>query len=371
MHVGMTTFFQNLGRPFTDHEVYLHEVGLADMAEPLGFDSIWSAEHHFTDYTMCPSVTQFLTYMAGRTSRVQLGSMVVVLPWHEPVRVAEEISVLDNLSGGRVILGIGRGLGRVEFENFRIPMGESRERFTEYSDAILTGLETGYLEYDGKFYKQPRAAIRPAPLRSFRGRSYAASVSPQSLEIMCNLGVGLLIIAQKPWETTMKELAQYRERYETVNSRAAPQPIIASFVCCHEDAGMAEEMAHKYIRGYSQSALEHYEFHNEGLADIKGYEYYGALAQNIKKHGMDSFVNFLADLQVWGTPDQVFEKLVEFQQRTDAAGQICAFSFGGMPHDMARDNMKLFAEKVLPRLQAYDAGGTVGSAGDPVTVAAE
>ncbi|MCG8691025.1 MAG: LLM class flavin-dependent oxidoreductase, partial [Minwuiales bacterium] len=164
---------------------------------------------------------------------------------------------------------------------------------------------------------------------------------------------------------------QYRERYEAVNSRAAPQPIIASFVCCHEDAGMAEEMAHKYIRGYSQSALEHYEFHNEGLADIKGYEYYGALAQNIKKHGMDSFVNFLADLQVWGTPDQVFEKLVEFQQRTDAAGQICAFSFGGMPHDMARDNMKLFAEKVLPRLQAYDAGGTVGSAGDPVTVAAE
>ena len=66
--------------------------GLADMAEPLGFDSIWSVEHHFTDYTMCPDVVQFLSYMAGRTKHVRLGSMVVVLPWHDPMRVAEEVS---------------------------------------------------------------------------------------------------------------------------------------------------------------------------------------------------------------------------------------------------------------------------------------
>lgn len=371
MHVGMTTFFQNLGQPISDQAVYAHEVAMADMAEPLGFDSIWSAEHHFTDYTMCPSVTQFLTYMAGRTKKALLGSMVVVLPWHDPVRVAEEISMLDNLSGGRVIFGIGRGLGRVEFEAFRVQMGESRERFKEYSAALLTGLETGYMEYDGQFYKQPRAAIRPAPFRSFRGRSYAASVSPQSLEIMCNLGVGLLIIAQKPWETTMKEIGQYNEMYQTVNGTAAPKPIIASFVCCHEDAGMADEMAEKYIRGYSRSALDHYEFHNEGLADIKGYEYYGALAQNIKKHGVDSFVNFLADLQVWGTPDQVLEKLMDYRERVDAGGMIAAFSFGGMPHDLAKGSMKLFAEKVLPRLQAYDAGVTIGAADQPASAAAE
>ena len=140
MHVGMTTFFQNLHSALSDREVYLHELSMADMAEPMGFESIWSAEHHFDDYTMCPNVAQFLTYMAGRTERVRLGSMVMVLPWHDPIRLAEEVSVLDHVSGGRAILGIGRGLGRIEFEGFRREMGESRERFIEYSEAILEAL---------------------------------------------------------------------------------------------------------------------------------------------------------------------------------------------------------------------------------------
>ena len=146
MHVGMSSFFQNFGVGQDDAEIYRHEIAVADLAEPLGFDSIWSAEHHFNGYTMCPNVLQFLTFMAGRTERVQLGSMVVVLPWHDPVRVTEEICVLDNLSGGRTILGLGRGLGRIEFNGFRVPMGESRERFVAYSNAIVNALETGVLE---------------------------------------------------------------------------------------------------------------------------------------------------------------------------------------------------------------------------------
>jgi alkanesulfonate monooxygenase SsuD/methylene tetrahydromethanopterin reductase-like flavin-dependent oxidoreductase (luciferase family) len=92
---------------------------------------------------MCPNVTQFLTYMAARSSRLLLGSMVTVLPWHEPVRVAEETAVLDTLSNGRVLLGLGRGVGRVEFDNLRLPMGESRLRFAEYAEAIIGALETG------------------------------------------------------------------------------------------------------------------------------------------------------------------------------------------------------------------------------------
>src|SRR5262249_39043024 len=226
MHVGMTTFFQNIGGPISDYEVYRHEISMADLAEPLGFDSIWGAEHHFDDYTMCPNVAQFLTYMAARTKRVKLGSMVIVLPWHDPIRLAEEVTVLDNLSDGRVILGIGRGLGRIEFRGFRAAMSESRPRFTEYAQAIMQGLETGYIEHAGEFYNQPRIAIRPAPIRSFRDRTYAASVSPQSLETMCRLGLGLLIIAQKPWEITEAELRDYRARFLALNRRTAPKPLI-------------------------------------------------------------------------------------------------------------------------------------------------
>src|SRR3990172_8223288 len=169
------------------------------LGEPLGFDSVWSVKHHFTDYTMCPDVLQFLTYMAGRTTRVALGSMVVVLPWHDPLRVAEQISMLDNISGGRMILGLGRGACKVEFEGLRVPMDESRERFVEYARMLLEGLEKGYCEFDGRFVSQPRADIRPAPFKSFRGRTYAAAVSPESVKIMAELGVGILIIPQKPW----------------------------------------------------------------------------------------------------------------------------------------------------------------------------
>jgi len=370
MHVGMTTFFQNPGNAMSDAAVYAHEMSMADLAEPLGFDSLWGAEHHFDEYTMCPSVTQFLTYMAGRTTKVKLGSMVLVLPWHDPVRLAEEVAVLDQLSGGRVILGIGRGLGRIEFKGFRLNMGESRTRFTEYAQAILEGLKTGHIEYDGQYLKQPKVAIRPSPTRSFAGRTYAASVSPASLEIMARLGVGLLIIAQKPWETTLNELAEYRARFTQVNGRDAPKPIIASFIAVAEKEADAREMFEKYIRGYALSAVRHYEFNNEGLADIPGYEYYGKLAQNIQKHGLDNFVNFLAELQVWGTPDQVFNKLAEHQRLADSGGLIGAFSYGGMPHDVAKRNMTLFAERVLPRLKGIEAAGNIGSA-RPLTATAQ
>src|SRR6266576_6813672 len=194
MHVGLATVFQNPQKHRSDYDVYRNELRLADQAEPLGFESIWGVEHHFTDYTMCPDVLQFLSYMAGRTRHAQLGSMVVVLPWHDPMRVAEEVSMLDNLSGGRLILGLGRGAGKVEFDGFRLSMDESRARFVESAEMLLHGLETGYCEYKGQFVHQPRAAIRPAPFKSFRGRAYAAAVSPESVHIMAELGVGILII---------------------------------------------------------------------------------------------------------------------------------------------------------------------------------
>src|SRR5687767_15496880 len=147
MHVGMGVIFQGQGDGRTDRNVYRNELRLGDLAEPLGYESLWGVEHHFTEYTMCPDVLLYLGYFAGRTQHIQLGSMVVVLPWHDPTRVAEEVSMLDNISGGRFILGMGRGAGKVEFDGFRLPMDESRARFVEAAEMLLRGLESGYCEY--------------------------------------------------------------------------------------------------------------------------------------------------------------------------------------------------------------------------------
>src|SRR5436309_1709519 len=143
MHVGMGVIFQGEGEGRTDRNVYRNELRLGDLAEPLGFESLWGVEHHFTDYTMCPDVLLYLTYFAGRTQRIQLGSMVVVLPWHSPLRVAAQVVMLDHMWNGRLILGLGRGLGRVEFEGFGVNQEDSRALVSEAAQMILEGLQRG------------------------------------------------------------------------------------------------------------------------------------------------------------------------------------------------------------------------------------
>jgi alkanesulfonate monooxygenase SsuD/methylene tetrahydromethanopterin reductase-like flavin-dependent oxidoreductase (luciferase family) len=352
MHVGFASIFQNPRFERPDLEVYRNELRLTELAEPLGFESVWGVEHHFTDYTMCPDVLQFLTYMAGRTTKVQLGSMVVVLPWHDPLRVAEQVAMLDNISGGRLVFGMGRGLGRVEFDGFRVPMGESRERFVEAAEMILAGLERGWVEYEGKYYHQPRRDIRPAPFRTFKGRTAAAAVSPESARIMAKLGVAILIIPQKPWDSVAEELGMYRDIYREVNGVDAPPPLSACWVYCDEDASRAAEMAHRYIGGYYETVIRHYELGSDHFAKTKGYEYYGNVSQMIGTHGAAVGSDFFTNLQVWGTPEQCYEKILDIRAKVGCETVIGVFSYAGMDYADAERNLRLFASKVKPRLQA-------------------
>ena len=352
MHVGLSVIFQNPGRARADHEVYADDLRLARQAESLGFDSIWSVEHHFTDYTMCPDVMQFLTYMAGCTERIRLGSMVCVLPWHDPMRVAEQIAMLDTLSGGRVILGIGRGTGRVEFDGFSVAMPEARQRFAESADMILTGLDRGWVEYDGEYVRQPRRDIRPAPPASFRGRTYAAAISPESSAIMAKMGVGLLIIPQKPWKVHRAELATYREVYREHNDGAEPPPpYCAGWTFVDESADRAEEMARRYIGGYWDSVVQHYEFDQDHLSKTPGYEFHGQMYERLTEPGgQERMLDFFLGLQVWGTPEQVYDKIVTIQDNTHNDAYLAVCSYAGMPYDEAERNLRLFAREVLPEL---------------------
>lgn len=354
MHVGMAIVFQGEGEGRTDRNVYRNELRFGDLAEPLGFESLWGVEHHFTDYTMCPDVLQYLTYFAGRTERIQLGSMVVVLPWHDPMRVAEQVSVLDHLSNGRFILGIGRGLGRVEFEGFGVEQADSRAIFVESAQMLLEGLERGRCEFDGRFIRQAPREIRPRPFKSFRGRSYAAAVSPESSEIMARLGIGLLIIPQKPWELVVKELNDYRGVFRQVNGVEAPPPIVAGWVLCDEDAARAEERARRYIGAYYHSVIRHYELVGEHLTTMRGYESYKALQERMSQPGgVDEMVEFFLGLQVFGTPEQCYERIIETVGRIGAEAFIGVFSYAGMPYDEAEANLRLFATAVAPELKQH------------------
>lgn len=355
MHVGMGVAFQNPENALTDAEVWNEEVAFALGAEELGFDSIWTVEHHFTDYTMCPDPVQFLTYLAARTSRVQLGTGVIVLPWHDAMRVAEQITMLDNLSGGRMILGIGRGLARVEYEGFGVDMNTSRERFVEMAECILTGLEQGYLEYDGQLVKQARRDLRPAPQHSFRGRTYAAAVSPESMPIMAKLGIGLLVIPQKPWAVVEEDFRVYSDVYRTENGVEPPAPMCGGFCFVDESADRAEEMAHRYIGGYYGTVLKHYEFGEAPHQGVSGYEFYTNITKYIDRHGKSGAAEDFVKLMPYGTPEQVLAKLETIKDKIGMAGFFPNFVYAGMPYSEGRRNMNLFAEKVMPELKSWTA----------------
>ena len=371
MHVGYSAIFQNPEDEMTDYDVYQNELRLAEMAEPLGFDSVWSVEHHFTDYTMCPNVAQFLSYMAAKTERARLGSMVIVLPWHDPLRAAEQIVMLDNLSEGRMVLGLGRGLGKVEFDGFRVDMNESRPMFVEKAEMLLQGLEDGYCEYDGKYVQQPRRDLRPSPFKSFRGRTYAAAVSPESSRIMARLGVGLLIVPQKPWEDVQREITEYREIFIAENGTEPPPPLVAGWTIVDEDEDRAAELALEYIGKYYHTVMKHYQFKNDHLKATKGYEYYGGLTKYIDKRGADGAAADFTMLHPWGTPEQVIEKIMNIHDMVGHNGYMAILSFAGMPYELAERNMKLFAEKVMPALKASGvAPPTFDALGEPLAQSA-
>lgn len=356
MHVGMASIFQGFGGTLSDSEVWQADLRLAELAEPLGFESVWGVEHHFTRYTMSPDVLQFLTYMAGRTNTVQLGSMVIVLPWHDPVRAAEQIVLLDHMSNGRFILGLGRGTGKVEFDGFGIPMESARKRFAEATEAIMAALETGIMEYDGEFVKQPRVELRPSPLASFKGRIYSATVSPESAQIMARLGTGVLIIPQKPWELIRADALAYRTAYVEAIGEEPPGPIMCEWVFVDEDADRAEEQARHWIGNYWASVVEHYEFDKPHLKNTPGYEFHGEIYDRLTAPGgQQRMTDFYIKLHPWGTPDQVYEKITSFGDLVGGEGFVGVFRYGGMPPEVAQRNMELFAAEVMPRLQKLPA----------------
>jgi alkanesulfonate monooxygenase SsuD/methylene tetrahydromethanopterin reductase-like flavin-dependent oxidoreductase (luciferase family) len=352
MHVGMSAIFQGFGGALSDREVWQADLALADLAEPLGYDSIWSVEHHFTNYTMCPDVLQFLTYMAGRTSAVQLGSMVVVLPWHDPLRVAEQIVLLDHMSKGRLILGLGRGTGKVEFDGFRLYMGQARQQFKEAAEAIFAALETGVMEYDGEYVHQPRVELRPAPFKTFRDRIYSATVSPESAEIMARLGTGVLVVPQKPWEWVKDEATAYRATYRDAIGDEPPPPVVAGWTFVDDNADRAEEMARTWIGSYWSSVVAHYEFDKPHLKETPGYEFHGQMYDRLSEPGgMQRTGDFYIGLQPWGTPEQVYEKVLSFCDLLGADTFVGVFRYGGMPPEVAEHSLRLFAREVLPELK--------------------
>ena len=353
MQTGYLMVFQNAHEGMSDAEMVKKEMHLAELTETCGFDVCWSAEHHFDSYSMIPDNLQALTWVAARTSKIKLGTAAVILPWNQPIRVAEKLSMLDALCDGRVVYGIGRGLARMEYESFGIDMEEARPRFNEAAPMIVKALETGFIEGDGPFYPQKRTEIRPRPSRSFEGRLYGVAMSPDTIPVVAGLGLNMMFFLQFEIENHVPGVETFRAEFEKAHKRVAPPPVIIDIAYCDKDAGRAESMANKYVAEYYLSVLEHYEFLDDYHRETKGYEAYAAAVDILKEAGKEKALEDFVNVQACGTPQQILDKL---EKRREVVGDfewMQMLSYAGLPFEDVEKSMRLIGTEVLPEVKSW------------------
>jgi len=369
LRVGVSLFTQNHGDwdrfeagegsqrpPATDQATYDAELALAEQIEPLGYDSIWAVEHHFSPLNLTPSPLLFLANLAGRTRRVDIGTMVIVLPWHDPLRVAEEIAMVDNLlQGRRLFVGLGRGAARREFDPRRIAMGESRARFLEGLEILRRALTHERFSYEGEHYSVAETALRPRPRsEDLVERFMVAGNSAETLEIAGREGLGLLLLNHKPWEDYGEEVGRYNA-VRAQHGFAPAQPTVVVNVVCAETEEEAWDELLRYFGEMKDGTNRHYEWDEPThFLEASGYEHYAQAAERRLNSTPEQLARESALTQVWGTPGQCVEKLRFIQRMTGAREFVIVFKYGTMPYEVAERSMRLFAEGALPVLHALD-----------------
>jgi alkanesulfonate monooxygenase SsuD/methylene tetrahydromethanopterin reductase-like flavin-dependent oxidoreductase (luciferase family) len=352
VNVGINLGFGKLDPDIPDTQMYLEELDLAVRAEALGYDTVWVVEHHFEDYSLCPDNLLVLAHLAGRTSTIKLGTAAVIVPWNDPLRVAEKALMVDAISGGRLLLGLGRGLSRKEYVPFRITLDQTRDRFDEAAPMIFEAVETGVIEGDGPYYPQPRAELRPRPAGSFRDRRYMVAGSPDSIVMAAKLRAAMMSFIVRPVQDLMPGFTRYRELYEAEHGETAPPISLAVNMYCHEDIEVARERHWRYVNRFFMSNVEHYEMAGKHFAGLKGHERYAANAAHFREIGLEKAADDYAATALWGDPEQILGQIEAIRDVLGDFELSLSASFGGMPYDQVRDSLELFAREVLPKARS-------------------
>jgi alkanesulfonate monooxygenase SsuD/methylene tetrahydromethanopterin reductase-like flavin-dependent oxidoreductase (luciferase family) len=331
--------------PVSDAEVWDNIRQVALLAEPLGFDAFWITEHHRTPYGMSPNPLQVLAWLAGRTERIDLGAAVVVLPWHDPVRVAEDIAQLHNLAAGRRLRnGFGRGAAASEYEHLRIDQATARERFDEGIEIVRAALSRESFGYDGDIFRVPQTSIRPRP----RGQRlvedmFCAFVGESSLRAAAKMGLEMCFNVAKAYDLVRADTDLFNA-IRAENGFAPIQPMIVQLMYCAETDEEARVRASEHMAAYYGDANRHYRIHEIG--GVRGYEHYQAGGVAAEASAPDVLAN-----SIWGTPERCLAQIRELREQTGLKHLLLASWYGKMPVAEAERSLRLFAREVLPKVR--------------------
>jgi alkanesulfonate monooxygenase SsuD/methylene tetrahydromethanopterin reductase-like flavin-dependent oxidoreductase (luciferase family) len=216
---------------------------LGELVEPLGFDSIWATEHYGSAYSMQPNPLQYLAYWAGRTSRVDVGTAVIVVPWWNPVRLASELSMLDILlQGRRIHIGLGRGVAPHEYASLGVPQDRSHEYFYEILDVLQAADGAERFQYDGQVFKVPPTTIRPQARHKgeLTREIRVAGSSDTSARLAAEHGLGQMFVTNDDVEQMQAKIAKFN-RIRAELGLPPDQPTTLLWMYCAETEEEAAE----------------------------------------------------------------------------------------------------------------------------------
>lgn len=350
MKFGIMNLFPVSGE-VSDHQVLRETLDEIQLADELGFDSVWLAEHHFSTYGILGSPLHFGMAIAERTKRITIGTAVLVIPLHDPLRLAEDIAALDVLSGGRVAIGVGRGYQPSEFAGFGIPLEESKERYQETLEIVRLALTQEKFSYDGKHFHYENVTTYPRPFTPGGPPILQGTVSPDSFRDRGAVGESIITSPNfTPLGLMKKNFDLYRAAM-TENGFDLSQydlPFMQQVWCGEGQEGLkqAAEAALTYYKSVgkvipgSEEALE------------KERSYYEAVARNIDLLTLEQTLTHGGN---FGSPQRVIETIEQLREQLGITHYIGWLRIPSLERGAALASMERFAETVIPYFRAQDA----------------
>jgi alkanesulfonate monooxygenase SsuD/methylene tetrahydromethanopterin reductase-like flavin-dependent oxidoreductase (luciferase family) len=320
------------GGPSGDSQGYRNFIDYVLLAEELGYDSVFLVEHHFTGVGQVSASLNLLSYLAGRTSRIRLGTAVVVLPWHNPVLLAEQVATLDLVSGGRVDFGVGKGYRENEFAGFCIPIAEATERYDEAIEVLRKAWTSeGRFSHHGRRWHFENIVVEPRPHQQPHPPFWMGAGSFESIRRAARDGFNLLLDQIGSIDLTIERVAAYREEWDRSGRIYHPAQVGVTrglhIVTSEEERTRAYELRKQVLKMIGD------------LARGPGAERY----QNPTSFADTDIAG--EDAALLGTPDEIIAKL----KRLEAGGveNVLLVDATGSKHAL-----RIFAAEVMPAFQS-------------------
>ena len=329
MKVGVLQFFSWPRRKVPLETVYERALSRIDVMDQNGYDAVWLAEHHFTDYSVCPSVHLMGMHVANRTRNLRIGMAVSLAALYHPLRLAEEVALLDVLSGGRVNWGAGRGFDPNEFAALGVPLEESRARFQEAVEIVLRAWTEERITYKGAFHQFEDVELLPKPLQQPHPPTWVAATSPEAITWAGSAGHDILLDPHCSGSELAKKRALYHNRLAAAGHACEGREIpVARLIAVAESEQQAEEIAKQGV-GWFFGSYGKPEIMAKGIGQVA-------------KPAHDRFDYYMDEVILRGTPARLVDQIAKLQDEAGVDYLMCA--------PLSHESFELFTDRVLPRL---------------------